>query len=117
MTFEWSHAALFRLAVTVISIAMALYHMWAIAFGSPEAIPYRGTHLLFAIVLIFLIYRTRSKSEDVALAETATAQPAPEPKTQTPSILDYALLLIAAAPIVYLFVNYEYITNRIFYVD
>ena len=55
---------LFRLAVIVISIAMALYHMWAIAFGSPEAIPFRGTHLLFALVLVFLLYRFRSKTED-----------------------------------------------------
>ena len=118
MKFEWSHAALFRLAVIVISIAMAIYHMWAIAFGSPEAIPYRGTHLLFAIVLIFLIYRTRAKTEDAAMVEAAKAgQPMPEPKLRTPSLLDYALLVIGAAPIIYLFENYAYITERIFYVD
>jgi TRAP transporter 4TM/12TM fusion protein len=118
MTFEWSHAALFRLTVIVVSIAMALYHMWAIAFGSPEAIPYRGTHLLFAMTLIFLLYRTRSKSEEAELAAAAAAgQQAPAPKPPTPSLLDYALLLIGAAPILYLFVNYGYITERIFYVD
>ena len=46
-----------RLAATVIAAAMALYHMWAIAFGAPEAILFRGTHLLFALVLVFLLYR------------------------------------------------------------
>jgi TRAP transporter 4TM/12TM fusion protein len=117
MKFEWSHAGIFRLVVIAVSIAMAIYHMWAIAFGSPEAVPYRGTHLLFAMVLIFLLYRFRAKSEDVALAETAIGQPASAPKTQTPSIFDYALLLIGAAPILYLFANYQYITERIFYVD
>ena len=51
---------LVRLAVIVVSVAMALYHMWAIAFGAPEAIPFRGTHLLFALVLMFLLYRVRT---------------------------------------------------------
>ncbi len=36
---------------------MVIYHIWAIAFGSPEAVQFRGTHLLFAMVLVFLIYR------------------------------------------------------------
>ena len=31
-------AASFRLARHVIAVAMVLYHVWAIAFGSPEAI-------------------------------------------------------------------------------
>ena len=39
---------------------MALYHIWAIAFGTPEAFLFRGTHLLFALVLAFLIYRATS---------------------------------------------------------
>ena len=78
---------------------MVLYHMWAIAFGSPEAVWFRGTHLLFAMVLLFLIFRVSGKGEG------------------TPAPLDYVLLVLGAAPILYLFVNYEYIVNRIFYVD
>jgi TRAP transporter 4TM/12TM fusion protein len=99
MKLEWSHAGLLRWAVTAVSVAMALYHMWAIAFGSPEAIPFRGTHLLFALVLTFLIYRWNW---------------APD---RLPSVLDYALLVLSAAPIVHLLVNYEYVTTRIFYID
>ena len=30
---------------------------------------------------------------------------------------DYVLLVLGAIPILYLFVNYDYIVNRIFYVD
>jgi TRAP transporter 4TM/12TM fusion protein len=86
------------MAVVVIGIAMAIYHMWAIAFGSPEAIPYRGTHLLFALTLTFLLYRWNSSQG-------------------TPGILDYALIALGAAPILYLFLNYSYIVERIFYVD
>ena len=99
MKSDFSHAGVVRHAVVVIAVAMALYHMWAIGFGSPEAVFYRGTHLLFALVLLFLIYRRSGKTSD------------------RPSILDYVLLVAGVAPIVYLFVNYEYITNRIFYID
>ncbi len=98
MKIDWSHAGIVRLVVGTVAIAMALYHMWAIGFGSPEAVPYRGTHLLFALTLTFLIYRWNG-----------TQGP--------PSLLDYALLMLAAAPILYLFVYYDYLVNRIFYVD
>ena len=38
---------------------MSLYHMYVAAFGPPEAIIFRGTHLLFAFALVFLMYPTR----------------------------------------------------------
>ena len=116
MKFEWSHAGIFRLMVVVIAVAMALYHMWAIAFGSPEAIPYRGTHLIFAMVLVFLLYRFRSKTDDAVLIESAGAAPAPM-QVQTPTIFDYALLVLGILPILHLFYDYENVTTRIFYVD
>ena len=94
-----SYGGLFRLAVTVISVAMVIYHVWAIAFGSPEAFHYRGTHLLFAMTLVFLLYRSSGKAEGL------------------PTPLDYLLLVLGAAPIFYLFMNYNYFIDRIFYVD
>ncbi len=57
MTFESTHRRILGYALIAISIAMAVYHIWAIAFGTPEAVLFRGTHLLFAIVLTFLLYR------------------------------------------------------------
>ena len=48
-----------KLAVALIAIAMSLYHMYAAAFGPPEALIFRGTHLLFAVTLVFLLYPTR----------------------------------------------------------
>ena len=99
MKADLSYAGIVRYAVTVISVLMALYHMWAIGFGSPEAFYYRGTHLLFALVLLFLIYRRSGAA------------------TETPSPLDYVLLLVGIAPILYLFYYYEYFVTRIFYID
>ncbi|KAB2881173.1 MAG: TRAP transporter permease [Pseudorhodoplanes sp.] len=99
MRIDASYAGLVRLAVTVISVAMALYHMWMIAFGAPEAILFRGTHLLFALVLLFLIYRRSGEPEGL------------------PTFFDWLLLALGVAPVAYLFVNYDYVVTRIFYVD
>jgi TRAP transporter 4TM/12TM fusion protein len=98
--FERTHTGYVHMATIVIGVSMAIYHMWVIAFGAPEAIMLRGTHLLFALTLVFLFYR-----------RIAAAEGSP------PSALDYALIVIGASPILYLFVYYDYIINRIFYID
>ena len=97
---ERSHRGLVRLAATIIAVAMIAYHMWIIAFGAPEAILFRGTHLLFALTLVFLLYRLNMAGDG-----------------QPPSLFDYALLALGAAPILYLFLNYSYVVNRIYYID
>lgn len=98
--FDLSHGGVVGLVAGVIAVCMALYHMWVIVTGTPEAFVFRGTHLLFAIVLTFLLVRRTSE---------AAGQP--------PSALDYALLALATTPIAYLFWNYDYIVNRIYYID
>jgi TRAP transporter 4TM/12TM fusion protein len=94
-----SYAAAVRHATTVIGVMMAAYHIWAIAFGTPEEVWFRGTHLLFALTLIFIIYRGNGIPNGI------------------PKVLDLVLLVLAAAPILYLFANYKYVVTRIFYVD
>ena len=100
MSLDLSHGGLLRLAGIVIGVLMSLYHMWAIAFGTPEAVFFRGTHLLFALALVFLFYDRSAKR---------AGKPA--------DLVDYGMLALAAAPILYLFLNYDYIVNRIYYID
>jgi TRAP transporter 4TM/12TM fusion protein len=95
-----SYASLIRLAVTIVAVAMVLYHMWVIVAGVPEAIIFRGTHLLFALALVFLIYGRK------------VAVPRP-----IPSLLDYLWLVLGIVPLIYLFLNYEYVVTRIYYID
>ena len=97
--FDLSYGGIVRLATTIIAVLMVIYHIWAIAFGTPEAVWFRGTHLLFAMTLVFIIHRRSGAPEGL------------------PSALDLLLLVLSAIPILYLFVNYDYIVNRIFYVD
>jgi TRAP transporter 4TM/12TM fusion protein len=88
------------IAIGVIGAAMSLYHMYAIAIAPPEAMIFRAWHLLFAIVLVFLIYPTNSKRG-----------------VGNPSWIDLALVGLSIAFIVYIFVYYQYIVNRIYYID
>jgi TRAP-type uncharacterized transport system fused permease subunit len=112
MRIAFTHGGMVRLAAAAIGVAMALYHMWIIVTGTPEAIIFRGTHLLFALVLTFLIFRRATGKVDPLPAETGSAV-----IEDPPTLFDYACLVLAAAPIVYLFVNYDYVVNRIYYVD
>lgn len=88
-----------QLLVGAIALAMSLYHMWIIVAGAPEALVFRGMHLLFALVLTFLIFRGSGGTGTKA------------------GWLDYGWMVAAGAPIIYLFVNYDYLVNRIYYVD
>jgi TRAP transporter 4TM/12TM fusion protein len=85
--------------VALIAIAMSLYHMHAAAFGPPEALVFRGTHLLFAVTLVFLLYPTRAGGGPAWRA------------------LDAVLMLAGWGIVLHIFLNYEYYTNRIIYID
>jgi TRAP transporter 4TM/12TM fusion protein len=89
-----------RVAVTVVAVAMVLYHMWVIVGGASEAIIFRGTHLAFALTLVFLIFGTK----------VGVQRP-------VPNIIDYVWLVLGVASVLYLFINYEYVVTRIYYID
>jgi TRAP transporter 4TM/12TM fusion protein len=86
------------LLVNAIAAAMSLYHMYVAAFGPPEAIIFRGTHLLFALTLVFLLYPSRPG----------------RPAWRT---LDLLLLALGFGCVLHIFLNYDYFINRIIYID
>jgi TRAP transporter 4TM/12TM fusion protein len=85
--------------VMVIAVAMSLYHMYVAAFGPPEAITFRGTHLLFAMTLVFLLYPLAPKGPAAW------------------RLVDAALLVAGWGFVLHIFLNFEYYTNRIIYID
>jgi len=87
------------LVVTVVAVAMSLYHMYVAATGPPEAVIFRGTHLLFALTLVFILYPL------VPAGRGAWR------------VVDALLLAAGVASVLYIFFNYEYFTNRIIYID
>src|SRR6185436_1976011 len=88
-----------RALVQAIAVAMSLYHMYVAAFGPPEALTFRGTHLLFAMTLVFLLYPTVPKG------------------ARAWRLVDAALLIAGFGFVLHIFLNYEYYTNRILYID
>jgi len=85
--------------VSAVAVVMSLYHMYVAAFGPPEELIFRGTHLLFALTLVFLLYPLR---------------PGGGPRWRA---LDAAMLFASWAFILHIFLNYEYTINRIIYID
>ncbi|HRE19460.1 MAG TPA: TRAP transporter permease [Rhabdaerophilum sp.] len=112
MKLDLSRAGLLRLAVAVISVAMAAYHIDVIWRGAPEAILFRGMHLAFVLTLVFLLYRRTEAKTDGPTSDEMKAI-----DTRLPSLADWALLALGLTSIFYLFVNYDYVVNRIYYVD
>ena len=88
-----------RALISAVAVAMSLYHMYVAAFGPPEAIIFRGTHLLFALTLVFLLYPVKPRG---AAAWRS---------------IDLVLLALGYGFVLHIFTNYEYFINRIIYID
>ena len=88
-----------RRAAVVVAVAMSVYHMWVAGFGPPEAMIFRGTHLLFAVTLVFVLYPLRAGGGALARAS------------------DFALMAIGWGAVLHIFLNYQTFTNRIIYID
>ena len=86
-----------RWVVGALAVTMSLYHMYVAAFGPPEALIFRGTHLMFATTLVFLLY--------------------PFGRGWSWRALDAALLIGGLGLVLHIFFNYQYYTSRIIYID
>ena len=86
--------------VTLLGLSFTLYHLHAALFGVPEPIYFRGTHLMFALVLTFLIYTGFKTTKD-----------------GTPGIVDWLLVAASIVSIGYMFWDYDYFINRFATVD
>jgi TRAP transporter 4TM/12TM fusion protein len=78
-----------------IAVAMALYHLYTGLFGAPEALLHRAIHLLFTLILIFMVY------------------PGSKEGSKIPGFI---LMATGVVPLIYLFYNYDYFITRYPYV-
>jgi len=131
MTSSTAARSLPRQLAAAVALAMALYHVYVIIppmdfispslrevfRGPPTDYIFRGIHLLFALVLTFMYYRLRSPTDDELSMLMPEQRAELERKTQSPSLLDYVLIAASIAAVGYIFVYYDYIIDRIIYVD
>ncbi|MEO5695307.1 MAG: TRAP transporter permease [Usitatibacter sp.] len=87
------------LAIGLVAVAMSLYHMYCAAFGPPEAVIFRGVHLLFALTLLYVLFPLR---------------PLGAPGWR---VLDLLLLAAGWGAVLHIFFGYQYFINRIIYID
>lgn len=93
-------SSIMKRLITVIAVTMSLYHMYVTWFGPPEAVIYRGTHLMFAMVLVFLLFPSHRGS--------------PNPWWRA---FDMLLLVLGLGGVLHIFITYEDFINRIIYID
>ena len=95
-----SYATFCRAAATLVAVAFSLFHVYIQLAGPPEPLIFRSTHLLFALVLVFLLHP----------GAFARADRAPGP-------LDLAWLAAGIACVGYVLLNHDYLIFRFALVD
>ena len=88
----------FMLVAGGIAMAMSLYHMYIALTGPPETYFFRGTHLVFALTLVFLLYPVK-RGGIAGLA------------------IDALMLAASIGSVAYIFINHDYVLYRIIYID
>ena len=88
-----------KLLITFIAVTMSVYHMYVAWFGPPEAIIFRGTHLMFAMILVFLLFPTRGGTSKLWRS------------------YDMLLLALGLGGVLHIFITYDEFVYRIIYID
>lgn len=82
---------------TPIMLAMAAFHVWVVLTGAPQVFVFRGTHLLFGLVLVFILFPAFPRNSRLFWPGRA---------------LDALLVAGGIACIGYLFVEEDYVLTR-----
>ncbi len=131
MTFSATMRDWPRKLTAAVALTMALYHVYVIIppmdfispslrevfRGPPTDYIFRAIHLMFAMVLTFLWYRLRSPTDEQLELLTPQQRAEHEQRTGEPTLLDWLLIALSIVSIGYIFVAYDYIIDRIIYVD
>ena len=113
----WTADRLTRTAIALVAVGMSVYHLTIAFIGAPQAFFFRGTHLLFAMTLVFLLYPSfRGKPAEGALRDDAGGIIGAG-KTAGASWLDWLLIATTAFTIAYVWWEHERLITRFVYVE
>lgn len=100
---------LVMLFASVIAIALALFHIYAAGFGTPESHSFRSTHLIAMLVLAFLLFPLFRSSSSEPLTGSSTGQTA---RRWTGFVIDLILTVLAIAVLAYMLDDIEEFQSR-----
>jgi TRAP transporter 4TM/12TM fusion protein len=106
-----------RITIACTAIAMSLYHLYVAFTGAPEAFFFRGTHLLFALALVFLLYPSFARKPATEGQIRDDAGGVIGAKSGAPSWLDWLLIAVGAVTIAYVWWNHERLITRFVFVE
>jgi TRAP transporter 4TM/12TM fusion protein len=95
-----TYAGATKLLVTVLGTAFTLYHLYVAFLGVPEPFIFRGTHLMWMLVLTFLVYTGFAARKD-----------------EPPGLMDWLFVAASIVSVGYIFYEYEYFITRFATVD
>ena len=98
---------------------MSLYHLYVAFTGAPQAFFFRGTHLLFAMALVFLLYPSLVRREKPAAGEIRDDAGGIYGATgpSRTSWLDWLCIAASAVTIIYIWTEHERLITRFVYVE
>lgn len=106
---RWSLNNVILFAVSSISIALALFHIFVAGFGTPESHSFRSIHLVVMMVLAILYYPTfRSSIRDPFVGDT----PGETRRRQIGFAIDLALIAVVIAIQSYVLFDVEALQAR-----
>jgi TRAP transporter 4TM/12TM fusion protein len=114
-----TYLRLLKWTIAAVAVGMSVYHLWVALTGAPQAFFFRGTHLLFAMALVFLLYpslRGSGKAAEGALRDDAGGIIGGKSDARA-SWLDWLCIAAAAVTIGYVWVEHERIITRFVFVE
>ncbi len=113
----WPGERFLKSSIALIAVAMSVYHVVIALIGAPQAFFFRGTHLLFAMTLVFLLYPSfRGKPAEGALRDDAGGVIGAKAIARA-SWLDWVLIAVTATTIAYVWWEHERLITRFVYVE
>lgn len=113
------HARFLKQAIALVAISMSLYHLYVALTGAPEPFFFRGTHLLFAMTLVFLLYPgfvLRDETAEIGVRDDAGGIIGGATRARV-SWVEWLLIAVSAVTIVYIWIEHERLITRFVYVE
>lgn len=85
------------LIISILTITWSIFQIYSSSTGVLDALTLRGWHVLFLLVIVFLLYPARKKSKEAS---------------PSPSIIDIGLIIISISALGYLLLNYQEVVLR-----